>query len=213
MIYCMSDIHGEVERFEQMLDLIGFSGEDTLYIIGDVIDRHPGGAALLRKILDTPNMVMLLGNHEKMCLETLGPNTFEGAQARWYRNGGDITHGELNLWPEEDVRRLLDDIASLPLHLEVEVGGQIYHLVHGFPGETERDQVWGRPNADTPRPFPDRIAIFGHTAACRLYDDMDHPFRIWYGDGMIDIDCGCAYRSEHKRLGCLRLDDMKEFYV
>lgn len=154
MIYCMSDIHGEVERFEQMLDLIGFSGEDTLYIIGDVIDRHPGGAALLRKILDTPNMVMLLGNHEKMCLETLGPNTFEGAQARWYRNGGDITHGELNLWPEEDVRRLLDDIASLPLHLEVEVGGQIYHLVHGFPGETERDQVWGAPQRGYPPPLP-----------------------------------------------------------
>lgn len=213
MIYCMSDIHGEVERFRNMMSLIEFSEQDTLYIIGDVIDRNPGGAALLKTILDTPNMVMLLGNHEKMCLETLGPDTFEGAQARWYRNGGDITHNELKTWPEEDVIRLLNAIGSLPLSAEIEVGGQMYHLVHGFPGETVRDQIWGRPTADTPRPFPDRITVFGHTAACKLYDDYDHPFRIWHGDGMIDIDCGCAYRSEHKRLGCLRLDDMKEFYI
>ena len=43
MIYCMSDIHGELDRFKAMLDLINFSSDDTLYIIGDVIDRHPGG--------------------------------------------------------------------------------------------------------------------------------------------------------------------------
>ena len=31
---------------------------------------------------------------------------------------------------------------------------------------------------------------------------------------IIDIDCGCGnLRSEHRRLACLRLDDMAEFYV
>ena len=209
----MSDIHGEVERFWNMMSLIEFSEQDTLYIIGDVIDRNPGGSALLKAILNTPNMVMLLGNHEKMCLDSLGADPSGGALARWYRNGGDITHTELKTWPAADVAQLLSAIANLPLSVEIEVGGQVYHLVHGFPGQTERDQIWGRPTADTPRPFPDRIAVFGHTAACKLYDDYDHPFRIWHGDGMIDIDCGCAYRSEHRRLGCLRLDDMKEFYI
>lgn len=34
MIYCMSDIHGELDRFKAMLDLINFSSDDTLYIIG-----------------------------------------------------------------------------------------------------------------------------------------------------------------------------------
>ena len=33
-------------------------------------------------------------------------------------------------------------------------------------------------------------------------------------DNIIDIDCGCGnLRSEHRRLACLRLDDMAEFYV
>ena len=62
MIYCMSDIHGELDRFKAMLDLINFSSDDTLYIIGDVIDRHPGGVEILKIIKDTPNMFMLLGS-------------------------------------------------------------------------------------------------------------------------------------------------------
>lgn len=36
------------------------------------------------------------------------------------------------------------------------------------------------------------------------------PMRIYHGNRMIGIDCGCAYKSG--RLACLRLDDMKEFY-
>ena len=39
--------------------------------------------------------------------------------------------------------------------------------------------------------------------------------RIWYGNGLIGIDCGAAYptgMNPKGRLACLRLDDMKEFY-
>lgn len=43
---------------------------------------------------------------------------------------------------------------------------------------------------------------------------MDEEHRIWHGNNIIDIDCGCGnLRSEHRRLACLRLDDMAEFYV
>ena len=83
MIYCMSDIHGELDRFKAMLDLINFSSDDTLYIIGDVIDRHPGGVEILKIIKDKPNMFMLLGNHEQMCLDTLGPNSVYGSRRLW----------------------------------------------------------------------------------------------------------------------------------
>lgn len=47
MICCISDIHGENDRFEQMLKLIDFSNADTLYILGDVIDRGVGGVDVL----------------------------------------------------------------------------------------------------------------------------------------------------------------------
>ena len=39
--YVVSDIHGEDDRFHAMLQKINFSKEDTLYILGDVVDRGP----------------------------------------------------------------------------------------------------------------------------------------------------------------------------
>ena len=48
MIYCVSDIHGELDKLERMLELIRFSDADHLYIIGDVIDRGVMGVDILR---------------------------------------------------------------------------------------------------------------------------------------------------------------------
>ena len=52
MIYVMSDIHGNKRRFESILEQISLREEDTLYILGDVIDRHPDGIELLQRIMD-----------------------------------------------------------------------------------------------------------------------------------------------------------------
>ncbi len=59
--------------------------------------------------------------------------------------------------------------------------------------------------------------IFGHTpTAIFSKPDSNGRGRIWHGGSghLIDIDCGCAVREDrHAMLGCLRLEDMKEFYV
>ena len=39
MTYAMSDLHGESGRYQAMLERIRFSPEDTLFILGDVVDR------------------------------------------------------------------------------------------------------------------------------------------------------------------------------
>ena len=83
MVYCMSDIHGEWDRFKKMLELIQFSEQDELYIIGDVIDRYPQGIDILFEIMNHTNMYMILGNHEQMLLDTLGPNNVVGSRELW----------------------------------------------------------------------------------------------------------------------------------
>ena len=40
--YVMGDIHGEADRFHAMLERIHLSEEDTLILLGDVIDRGAG---------------------------------------------------------------------------------------------------------------------------------------------------------------------------
>ena len=81
--YVVSDIHGEDDRFHAMLQKINFSKEDTLYILGDVVDRGPHPVELLREIMATPNMKMLLGNHEFMCLRYFAPDALEKYIQHW----------------------------------------------------------------------------------------------------------------------------------
>lgn len=215
MIYCMSDIHGELDKFERMLDLIRFSDEDHLYILGDVIDRGALGVDILRMIMEAPNMTMLLGNHEQMCLSTLGPHNEFGARALWKQNGGSSTYRELlyHRTPRER-NEILRFLSGLPDYLDLTVGGQKFHLVHGCPGADRDTRIWGRVEPDSRSPYLDTICIVGHTPTVFLTDRHDEDFSVWHGDGILDIDCGCgSMQAVHRRLACLRLDDRAEFYV
>ncbi len=213
MFYCISDVHGNQDRFHALLELIGFNDRDTLYIIGDVIDRGPGSVALLRGIMSAPNMVMLLGNHEQMCLDTLGPHNVVGSRELWKQNGGGNTYRELlYICTPSERMEILRFLRSLPDHLELEVSGRAFHLVHGYPAGEREERIWGRPIPDAPPPFPDRLTVVGHTPV-NFLAKQDGPYTIWHGNGILDIDCGLAGKSENRRLGCLRLDDMREFYV
>ena len=49
---------------------------------------------------------------------------------------------------------------------------------------------------------------------CKVIRCASRRFFIMHGNGIIDIDCGCGHqKTAHRRLACLRLDDMAEFYV
>ena len=49
MTFAISDLHGyPVDKFKALLDKAGFSDADTLYILGDVIDRSGDGWTILK---------------------------------------------------------------------------------------------------------------------------------------------------------------------
>ena len=230
MHYVLSDLHGHERRFSAILEQIGFGSEDTLYVLGDVIDRHPGGLRILRRIMAMPNVHMILGNHEYMMLRALGhprdDNRDDGrAVAHWYRNGGEVTHRHFKRLRKALRREIVDYLLALPLEREVQVGKKIYHLVHGAPAgdydgkapylNSVHYAVWKRLEADHPLPG-DKMLVFGHTPT-RHYRDIA-PMEVWYGENRIGIDCGCGYPEEghdssYGRLACLRLEDGKVYYV
>ena len=49
MTYVLSDIHGNLQRFESIMTQINLQTNDTLYVLGDVIDRYAGGIKILRQ--------------------------------------------------------------------------------------------------------------------------------------------------------------------
>ena len=92
----MSDIHGQKQRFDSVMKQINLQSEDTLYVLGDVIDRSPDGIRILRQVMAMPNVKMFLGNHELMVMDALyypPPEDekcpeyyYERKQSLWYRN-------------------------------------------------------------------------------------------------------------------------------
>ena len=104
----------------------------------------------------------------------------------------------------------------MPLYEEVTVNGRDYLLIHqgiyDFTPDVELD--WLEPEDffsealdPTAKYFEDKTIIVGHTPTSESNGGAD---RIFYGNGTIFIDCGLGRGG---RLGCLRLEDGKEFYV
>ena len=219
MTYCISDIHGDLEKFEKILDAIRFSEDDVLYIIGDAIDRGPHGVDVLRKIMNTENMVMILGNHERMLLDTLDMKYVTGAKRLWMLNGGEPTMQELvNFCAASERHEIMKFLRNLPDHMDIEVNGQAFHLVHGFPSKdnlktTLKTRLWGRPRYVGQDVYEEKTVIVGHTPTCYLTNDYCEPFRIVCGNRLIGIDCGCGSGHRNSSLACLRLENFEEFYV
>ena len=232
MIYVMSDIHGNLKAFHSVLEQIQLTENDTLYILGDVIDQHPYGIELLQEIMKMPNAKMLLGDHEYMMLEAADFNkssdlirVFE-AQDVWYDNYGLETYETLAKLPKSEQKEIFNYLHSLPLNIDIEVNGIKYKLIHGSPLENFKEcgskyesetkfavwHIWKEGDA-----IPDGYTlIFGHTTTNKF--QRSNPLCIWYGENAIGIDCGSGFPvpppfyMEKGRLACLRLDDMKEFY-
>ena len=104
MTYVLSDIHGNLRRFESIMKQIDLQSDDTMYVLGDVVDRYPDGIKILRRIMKMPNARMLMGNHEYMMLQAIGHcrnaadervNTNWKQIKHWYQNGGRVTHEQL----------------------------------------------------------------------------------------------------------------------
>ena len=64
MIYAISDLHGCYDKYVRMLEKINFNDSDTLYILGDIVDRGSDGIKILLDIYNRKNVIALRGNHD-----------------------------------------------------------------------------------------------------------------------------------------------------
>ena len=65
-LYCIGDIQGCDSALGRLLDLIDFSASrDTVYLLGDLVNRGPDSAAVLRRCMAHGDALRpLLGNHD-----------------------------------------------------------------------------------------------------------------------------------------------------
>lgn len=227
LIYVLADVHGRADRFHEVLNSIGFSKGDKLYILGDVIDRNPDGIQILEEIISSENMQMLLGNHEYMMLNAIENPDFQINQwftnlDLWYLNGGAITERAYRALTDEKKKELLDYMRELPLNIGVLCGDKRYLLVHGSPASKYNPEytqyvdekefaVWNRFDPQVDEYDKDITLICGHTPTIHLSPVI--PMEVYRERNILFIDCGCAYGTEKGgRLACLCLETGKVIY-
>ena len=96
MIYVMSDIHGMYDKYIEMMDLIDLKETDTLYILGDIIDRGVNSMKILQDMMKRSNVFGIFGNHELMMADCFNIITQE------------ITNEFLDSFDEEKLMKLSD---------------------------------------------------------------------------------------------------------
>ena len=228
MTYCVSDIHGCYDEFMQLLDEIKFGPDDTLYVLGDAIDRGKDSFACLRFIMETPNIHMLMGNHEQMMMDALIYIGGQDSLEHWFLNGGESTCLQFLSLGEDEKVEVIEFLAALPYLIEVKIADQNYVLVHAginvarvpitmlstaavLPKQSQDDLIWIREKFLRRKALPKSIIIFGHTPTFSI--DRKHKGKVWRDGKHKDktgIDGGCVYGGH---LLVLRLDVMAEYSV
>lgn len=237
-IYVCSDIHGAYDKFIKLLKKINFNNEDTMYILGDVIDRGKDSIPLLQDIMSRDNIILLLGNHELMMYDALFGTKSD--YRIWNRNGGYSTYSQFILLSKIEQEIMFDYFIHLPIVVpDLEVNNKHYYLSHASfisnPTITGRENiktigredlieaVWSRNypyiNIKDNPAYPihkNKTLIAGHTITGKLIGSSEN--KIFHGckGHYINIDCGCSLYSrgnEKGKLGCLCLNTLKEYYI
>ena len=228
MHYVMSDLHGCYDLFLRMLEQIRFSQDDTLYLLGDMIDRGPDGIKILLDVMGRPNVLPFLGNHEDMfwqVIRKIGKQCSVSERAELARtlyvwtqlNGGEKTWADFRALPEEKRESILCYLETFTVYDEVEVNGNVFLLSHAGVGAwaqekdpescTLHDFLWGETDYEKVY-YHNKYLVTGHTPTGLI--DPDCSGRIIRKNNHIAIDCGAVYRGT---LGCFCLDTMKDVYI
>ena len=232
MTYCISDIHGDYAKYRRMLKKLRFCDCDTLYVLGDVVDRGPEPVKILLDMMKRPNVIPLLGNHEYMaavCLRFLvKPVTEESIASlsddaleslcNWQLQGGVSTLEEFRRLSPAKRGEVLEYLQEFILYEEISVNGRRYLLVHAGPADFSPDRpledydlhemLWTRLDYEKVY-YKDRVLVSGHTPVSHIPGNV-RPHSIYRANNHIAIDCGCGGGGP---LGAICLGAGEEIYV
>lgn len=193
----IGDIHGCLDALTALLDAVDVKRDDTLVVLGDVIDRGPQTRGVVDHLIwlsQRCQLVLLIGNHEEMPLTGLADRP---KLKTWLKCGGQKTLQSYGWYAGSGRRRVenwipiehLDFIRSFRPYYETES----HIFMHaGYDANVslpdQRMLALTRRVADPNRVQPHcsgKVAVVGHTAQ-QSGEVLDLGF-------LICIDTNCVY--------------------
>jgi serine/threonine protein phosphatase 1 len=199
-----------------------------MYILGDIVDYGEESMELIGDLSIRYNVYPIVGEHDYTALKMLSgfekmlksgetpDKKFITKMTEWTADGGQSTLDSFRTLDEEMREGIIDYLTDMTIFEEAEVKGEKYLLVHagiagfkkGIDLEALKPQAFFTEPLDMSKKyFDDVTVVVGHVPTT---EENGGDGKIFYGNGSINIDCGEARGGT---VGCLRLDDMKEFYV
>ena len=241
--YVIGDIHGCFDEFIKLLSLINYQDEDEIICVGDYIDRGIQNYEMLKWINDYPyNFLLLQGNHEAEFIVNIDILNNFADKINLNKNDVEdtkILYQAITLIPKiteayfdnyktiysliydysiklSQLIKWSDIIKQMPFIYKKIINKTRYIIVHaGYDKNNIDSYIYTRKETFN----KDSIIISGHTPTIfknefsynngYIYKKYNKELNSTY----INIDCGCVYKCNNSRLACIRLEDMKEFYI
>jgi serine/threonine protein phosphatase 1 len=202
--FAIGDIHGCDCALDVLLSNMEITEDDTLVILGDVVDRGPGTKQVIDRLLELERscrLIFLLGNHEECMIDAL-----DGGPLRelWLEHGGveaiesyrreseiparhiEFLHSGRDYWEDDN---------TIYVHANLEPGVPL--------AEQSSDWLrWIKLKGDEPPHPSGKRVICGHTPQ---KNDKPLVFPGWvcldtcaYGGGFLtclDVDANLLYQA------------------
>lgn len=218
-ILIISDIHGCLDQFNELLDLAHYnSTNDQLILLGDYVDIGPKSRETVEKVIDLVSnhkVIALRGNHDQRLVDLIRTDNVT-VQSKFFEHGGlqtiqsycdfinySIDHDQYEqarIHIRNQFNHHIEFLESLPLYHEdlnhIYVHAGLNPQYSNWREQPEQDFMYIKREFHISKPLTDKTVIFGHTRTIELQDTAD----IWFDRGKIGIDGGCAYGLQ---LNCL----------
>lgn len=238
MHYVISDIHGQITEFKNLLEKIDFDGiRDKMIIAGDVLDRGNYGIELIKYIepyIETGSMKILMGNHEMFCLNYLDGKLDDFTYKLF---GGAGTIKSLNKMTKESKENLYLFLKSLPIHEEIRTKygetvvthsglsancitfnkDKTINVVKSIEAAADinlydfllSDDIHRMEEYDLNR--LDKFLIVGHVPVMNLNDDESN--HIYRATGYMCIDTGASFVEKGGAASCYCVEADEQIYL
>ena len=163
-VWVIGDIHGYVETLKSLIENLNLGSKDIVICLGDMVDRGPDSAGVVKLFMEKENLYSLKGNHEQMLLMD------------WEETNGLGNYSHDGFWSSlsplsrEEMIEIMTFIRFLPTEIILDK----FRLVHAgycdmpyaesLEQQTDTERLWSRDIFTVNYPFDqERTVIVGHT--------------------------------------------------
>ncbi len=228
MIYVMSGIRGNFDAYKALIGKIKLKKDDDLFLLGNVICGGEGGMDILLDAMNAENIFPIAAKSEIDAARFLSvinnskekpDESIREEMAKWFTKGGfACANAFMKLESDEDKEYVLEYLSEeFTLVDEIKTDGKTFILsakgLGGFLNEKDAFDYSAEELTDgdfdpTVDEFPDKNKYI----VCGDIDDFtpDEEFEgkiCTIGKNII------LNHAENRQPCCMRLNDMKEFYV